>query len=523
MGNQREKGRNTGTADNVRALAREIIQGIISGEIADRDGVQNMKLALCQKHNLKDVPPNSAILAAAFPDELEMVEPFLVKKPVRTRSGVAVVAVMTSPHPCPHGKCSYCPGGVESGSPQSYTGKEPAARRAERNEFDPWKQVDDRVRQLEQIGHGTDKIDLIIMGGTFTSRDGEYREWFVKRCFDALNRRDAPDLATAHAWNETSDRRCIGLTVETRPDVFGEEEIKQAMELGATRVELGVQILDDGILYSVNRGHGVEEVVKCTELCKKNGLKVCYHLMPGLPGSNPEKDLESFRLVFSDPRFRPDMLKLYTVLVIEGTELHEKWLVGEYEPYDLETATDLLADMKALVPPYVRIQRVQRDIPAPQIAAGITKSNIREFVADRMKEQGRRCECIRCREAGFSEITLESVEISDMEYEASGGTEHFISARQGDNLAGYVRLRLDGELATVRELKVFGKMAGIGKDGGNVQHRGLGTSLLETAEWTARESGAVKVRVTSGVGVRRYYAERGYSRDGAYMSKIIRP
>ncbi|NLL94366.1 MAG: tRNA uridine(34) 5-carboxymethylaminomethyl modification radical SAM/GNAT enzyme Elp3 [Thermoplasmatales archaeon] len=506
--------------ERFRPLARELIDGIVSGEIPTREDVQKRKLALCAEHSLPDVPPNSAILAFADPDELECVGPLLLKKPVRTLSGVAVVAVMTSPHPCPHGKCVYCPGGADQGSPQSYTGKEPAARRAERNGFDPWRQVTDRLRQLKQIGHGTDKVDLIIMGGTFTSRDAGYREWFVRRCFDALNGRDAPDLATAHLWNETSANRCVGLTVETRPDVFGEAEIDDALSLGVTRVELGVQILDDGILASVNRGHGVGEVVQSTEACKRKGLKVCYHIMPGLPGSSPRKDLEAFSKLFDDPRFRPDMLKLYTALVIAGTGLHDMWQAGEYEPYDLGTAIALLSDMKARIPPYVRVQRVQRDIPAPQIAAGITRSNIREVVADEMRSRGTRCGCIRCREAGPAEAPAD-VPLGDLVYEASGGTEHFISAEAGGLLFGYARLRTDGDLASLRELKVFGRMAGFGDDG-NVQHRGLGTRLLERAEAVARESGAVKIRATSGVGVRGYYADRGYSRDGPYMSKALR-
>jgi elongator complex protein 3 len=495
-----------------------------SGEIEDRDQLQKVKVRLSKEYGLGAVPPNSEILADVREEDRKALRPFLMKKPMRTLSGVAVVAVMTSPYPCPHGKCSYCPGGVENGSPQSYTGKEPAARRAERNEFDPFRQVSDRISQLSSIGHMTDKIDLIIMGGTFTSRDPGYKEWFVRRCFDAMNGVDSPDLESAQNLNETSAHRCVGLTVETRPDVFGTDQIDEAMALGTTRVELGVQILDDAVLEGVGRGHRVAAVNEATKACKDRGLKVCYHLMPGLPGSSPEKDMECFLRVFSDPDFRPDMLKFYPTLVISGTSLYGMWERGEYLPYDLETAVSLLADMKSAVPEYVRIQRIQRDIPVPQISAGITRSNIRELVKTRLQETGRECRCIRCREVGHADVRpdAESTEFGVMEYEASGGTERFISLECGDSVIGYVRLRTDGTgTATVRELKVFGMMAAIGSQGEDWQHRGFGRALMERAEGVATESGATRIRVTSGVGVRGYYRSLGYSLRAPYMVKEL--
>ena len=506
-------------------FARELVDRIMSGQVADRDAFQNIKMKMCHKHRLTTVPSNSVILAEATPEEREVVEPYLVKKPVRTISGVAVVAVMTSPHPCPHGKCTYCPGGVENDSPQSYTGKEPAARRASRNEFDPWMQVTDRIRQLEEIGHRTDKIDLIIMGGTFTCREPDYQEWFVRRCFDAMNGRDAPDIETAQQWNTVAEHRCVGLTVETRPDAFNDEQIERSMLLGATRVELGVQILDDDILTAVNRGHGVKEIIECTERCRNRGLKVCYHIMPGLPGSSPEKDMESFDTMFGDSRFRPDMLKFYTTLVIGGTQLYEMWERGEYEPYDVDTAVELLTEMKAKVPEYVRIQRIQRDIPAPQIAAGILKSNIRQLVQDNLTKTQRRCRCVRCREVGHSHVALDdpdNISLRIVDYEASGGTEHFISLVYDDSLIGYARLRIDGSgTATIRELKVFGKIASIGEQGKDWQHRGFGRRLVEEAEKLALASGATRIRVTSGVGVREYYASLGFVLERPYMAKDL--
>ena len=506
-----------------KELSLRIILAVKDGAVKDREDIQRMKIELCSELGLADVPPNSIILKETLPEDRKLLEPFLIKKPMRTISGVAVVAVMTSPHPCPHGKCAYCPGGVDAGSPQSYTGKEPAARRAERNGFDPYLQVRDRIDQLAAIGHKTDKIDLIIMGGTFTSRDPEYQEWFVRRCLDAMNGEASSDLEEAQRKNETSDHRCIGLTVETRPDVFGDEQVERAMMLGATRVELGVQILDDRILSRSKRGHGVKETIDSTRSCKAHGLKVCYHLMPGLPGSDPEKDLECFRRVFDDPDFRPDMLKFYPTLVISGTELFEEWERGEYVPYDVDTAVDLLSKMKSIVPEYARIQRIQRDIPAPQIAAGILKSNIRQLVKENMDAHGMSCRCIRCREVGHTGEVLEDpgqIVRAVLEYQAGGGRERFISLEYKDSLVGYVRLRTDGtDTATVRELKVFGRVAPIGSEGEDWQHRGFGKELMLEAERFAAADGKGRIRVTSGVGVREYYRALGYVLEVPYMVK----
>ena len=509
----------------LKELSLRIILAIKDGSIKDREDIQRMKIVLCDELGLADVPPNSSILKEVDPKDRKLIEPFLIKKPMRTMSGVAVVAVMTSPHPCPHGKCAYCPGGVDNGSPQSYTGKEPAARRAERNEFDPYLQVTDRINQLTAIGHKTDKIDLIIMGGTFTSRDPEYQEWFVTRCFDAMNGSPSSSLEEAQHKNETSGHRCIGLTVETRPDVFGDEQVERAMRLGATRVELGVQILDDDILLRSKRGHGIKATVDSTRSCKDHGLKVCYHLMPGLPGSTPEKDLECFMRIFDDPDFRPDMLKFYPTLVISGTELYDSWKKGEYVPYDVDTAVDLLSKMKSAVPEYVRIQRIQRDIPAPQIAAGILKSNLRQLVQENMEAKGLSCRCIRCREVGHTGEVLEDadrVERKVLVYEASGGTETFISLEYNDSVVGYVRLRTDcTDTATVRELKVFGRVASIGSEGEDWQHRGFGKELMLDAERLAAAEKKKRIRVVSGIGTREYYRALGYVLEEPYMVRSL--
>lgn len=510
----------------------EFLQAVISGEVTTRDGVLRLKARLSKKHGLSRVPTNYEILAEV-PEELrDVVEPLLRNKPVRTISGVAPVAVMTSPYECPHGRCSYCPGGVTNNSPQSYTGREPAALRATTNEFDPYRQTRARLEQLRAIGHRTDKVDLIVMGGTFTSRPEDYQEWFVRRCFDAMNGEDSGDIESAHSANESAPSRCVGLTVETRPDWFGASQIERSMCLGATKVELGVQILDDAVLDGVKRGHHVQDVTEATLRAKDAGLKVCYHVMPGLPGSDRESDLGSFRRMFEDPRFRPDMLKIYPTLVVKGTGLYDLWEDGGYTPLSEEEGVSLVAEMKSMVPPWVRILRIQRDIPAGLIEAGIRKGHLRELVARRMAEDGTACRCIRCREVGHRGETVpedgERVVLTTSEYDASGGRELFVSFELADtgSLVGYARLRLPGdggaEHAIVRELHVYGQMVPLDDGpGSRWQHRGYGERLIGECERLAADDGLSSLRVTSGVGVRGYYRSLGYSREGHYMAKRL--
>jgi elongator complex protein 3 len=504
----------------------KLLRMILDGKITDKEALQRAKIELCRQYALPGVPRNSETLALASEDEYPLVINVLRRKPVRTLSGVAVVAVMTSPAPCPHGKCIFCPGGVDNNSPQSYTGKEPAALRGANYEFNPERQVKGRMEQLETIGHETEKVDLIIMGGTFTSREKAYQDDFVKRCFDGLNGHTSATLIEAQIENETSEHRCIGMTVETRPDQFTKEICDNVLRLGTTRVEFGVQILDDSILTSVNRGHGVNVVTDATRVAKDAGIKVCYHVMPGLPGSTREKDVQSFRTMFNDERFCPDMVKIYPTLVVKGTKLYDIWKNGDYQPLSTEDATETVSEMLRLVPRWARVQRVQRDIPVPLIEAGVDKGHLRELAEGRLRKKGAHCQCIRCREVGLKGIDAferKEVELAIESYKASGGIEDFISLElpELDGLVGFVRLRR-GEAtdATVRELKVFGLMTKIGQDG-NVQHRGFGKELLALAEQRAKEHGHVALRVTSGVGVRRYYAALGYVRHGPYMRKVL--
>jgi elongator complex protein 3 len=515
------------------AYVDDLLEMLARGEIVSRDGVLRAKAALCKKYGLSRVPTNYELLEQVPDDLRAAVAPLLRNKPVRTISGVAPVAVMTSPFDCPHGRCSYCPGGVTNDSPQSYTGREPAALRAAMYEYDPFRQTSARLKQLAAIGHRTDKVDLIVMGGTFTARPWEYQEWFVKRCFDAMNSQESPDLQTSHVANESAPSRCIGLTVETRPDWFLDEHVASSMSLGATKVELGAQILDDDVLDGVKRGHHVKDIADATARAREAGLKVCYHIMPGLPGSSAENDLRSFSLMFEDERFRPDMLKIYPTLVIKGTELYDRWSAGDYTPMSLEETTALVAEMKTRIPSWVRILRVQRDIPVQLIEAGVRKSHLRELASWELERAGHRCACIRCREVGHMGVRRDAVESEDVRfseasYRASGGTEFFFSysTATSDCLVGYARLRCADDpskhSARVRELHVYGEMAPIDENPPDAwQHKGFGESLLTHCEDKASSLGFSTVSVTSGVGARNYYRRLGYERTDMYMSKAL--
>ena len=458
-----------------------------------------------------------------------------MKKFTRTISGVTPVAVMTQPAECP-GRCIYCP--TYSATPQSYTPESPAVLRGIQCDFDAVEQVRMRLGMLSDMGHPTDKIELIIMGGTFLATPPEYQYGFIKGCYDALNGEDSANLEEAKHLNETTSHRCTGLCIETRPDWCGPEEIDRMLEFGATRVELGVQTLDETVYQLVRRGHGVEEVVRSTKLLKEHGFKVHYHWMPGLPGSTPEKDLEMSRQLFADPRFRPDGLKLYPTMVVEGTELERWYRQGRYQPYPIDVMIDLMADIKALVPGYVRISRVLRDIPSKFIVAGC-RDSLRGIIRERMKARGSECRCIRCREYGhriMSGRETGEAHLARTDYEASGGTEVFLSFEDDDEtLFGLLRLRIQprpiaragqekGLSAVVRELYVYGPEVPLRRqDATAAQHKGLGKSLFREAERIARdELHAGQMAVLSGAGAREYYrTEFGYDEKGGYMVREL--
>lgn len=458
-----------------------------------------------------------------------------MRKFARTISGVTPVAVMTLPMQCP-GKCIYCP--TYSDMPQSYTPESPAVLRAIKCEYDAGRQVELRLKIFSGMGHPTDKVELIIMGGTFLAYPVDYQYRFIKDCFDALNGVVSAGLKEAQRLNETSCHRCVGLCIETRPDWCGQEEIDRMLDFGATRVELGVQILDDDIYKKVCRGHRVADVVNTTKLLKEHGFKVHYHIMPGLPDATPKKDLELSEKMFTDESFRPDGLKLYPTMVVEGTELERWYRQGIYQPYDDDTMVNLVADIKSVVPGYVRISRVLRDIPAKYIVAGL-KDSLRERVRELMKQRQQRCSCIRCREYGHrvrAGWEIGRPQIARMDYQASGGREIFLSfVDERDTLFGLLRLRIQpkavaglGEegrnLALVRELHVYGHEVSLGhRDTSAAQHKGLGRKLLLEAERIAAgEFKAPVIAVLSGVGARDYYrSEFGYSLQGSYMVKKL--
>ena len=523
----------------VKAALREIVDAVLSGEISSEADLDRWKRKAGRKFGLADLPKNADILAEAGESERARLK-LLGRKPTRTLSGVAVVAAMTSPAPCPHGVCVPCPGGVgrrdASPTPQSYTGREPAAMRAIQHGYDPYLQVKARLRQLEEIGHPVDKVDLIVMGGTITSRPLGYQTWFVKRCLEAMNdhpgrngtatssesRGGQRSFREVAAANESSRVRNVGTTFETRPDWCAPTSIRNRLLLGGTKVELGVQSTDDELLRKMRRGHSAQDAVDANRALRDAGLKVGFHMMPGLPGSDPRRDLASFRALFDGEDWRPDYLKIYPALVVEGTELYDLYLRGEYEPLGDDEAAQLLSRIKEMIPPYVRLQRVQRDIPAPAIAAGVKKSNLRQLAKERLLARGGSCRCIRCREAGLRGV-CEETEVSKKElaYRACGGEERFLSYEADDGtLAAFLRLRLKVE-ACVRELHVYGPMTPLGERGG-WQHRGLGSSLLAEAEEISLEAGYDSLYVTSGIGARPYYRRHGYRLAEPYMVKGLR-
>ena len=531
--------------NNLHLACRELILQIIQGNIDSELELNRQKKTVSAKYKFNGLPSNAEILARALPEEYGKVIEMLQLKPVRTISGVAVIAVMTSPAPCPHGVCLPCPGGPDSEyiSPQSYMGEEPAAKRGIRHDFDPYLQVAGRLEQLTQIGHPVDKAELIVMGGSFTSRSLCYQEWFVRRCIEAMNDFGVrPDtgkfkyIDDVQAENESAVVRNVGITFETRPDWATRDEVDQMLHLGGTKVEIGVQSTYDFILGRINRGHGVYETELANRVLRDSGFKVGFHMMPGLPGSSLDMDLRMFGRLFEDEKFMPDYLKIYPTLVTPGTGLHELWDSGGYRALEVEEAVELIANIKALLPPWVRLQRVQRDIPAWQIQAGVTKSNLRQLAGERLAEQGGKCHCIRCREAGhkgLKGIKPGHVEMISRSYRSCGGDEHFISFEdtEHDVLVGFIRLRFPGaphrsELegaALVRELHVYGPLVGVGlkPQAREWQHRGYGEELLAEATEKAGQAGFSKLAVISGIGVRPYYRKLGFKRDGPYMSRFI--
>ncbi|MBN2084158.1 MAG: tRNA uridine(34) 5-carboxymethylaminomethyl modification radical SAM/GNAT enzyme Elp3 [Anaerolineales bacterium] len=453
-------------------------------------------------------------------------------KPVRTLSGVATVSVLTRPYPCP-GECLFCPD--DARMPKSYIADEPGALRAAQNAFDPFRQAASRLGSLESVGHTTGKVELLILGGTWCAYPGEYREHFVLRLMDALNGEDSSSLAEAQRKNESSARRCVGLVVETRPDTITSDELRSMRRLGVTKIQVGVQSLDDRILALNRRGHTVADSRRAFRLMRAAGFKIQAHWMPNLLGATPESDREDFARLFDDPDLRPDELKIYPTILVKSSPLYALYERGEYHPYALDDLLELMAAVKPLIPPYCRVNRLARDIPGHHVAAGNTRSNLREDVQRLLAARGNRCRCIRCREVRGRRVAREELRLDELTYAAGGGVERFLSfVSADDKLAGYLRLSLpvgphpgltmpDLEgAAIVRDLHIYGQTLPVGgSQDGAAQHLGLGSELLARAEEIARGAGFGALAVISAVGARDYYRGRGFIDGELYLVKKL--
>ena len=490
---------------------------------------------------------NEMVAAGEIREEARLLERIRLK-PMRTLSGVTTVTVLTKPYPCP-GKCIFCPTDVRM--PKSYLPDEPGAMRGLEHEFDPYAQVRSRIEQLKSVGHPTDKIELLILGGTWSAYKRDYQEWFVKRCFDAMNapltrppdtrsqwERDRGEgeninLAGTHSINESTHHRNVGLVIETRPDEINPDELRWLRHLGVTKVQMGAQSLDDHILEINKRGHDVQCTRRATALLRAAGFKIVLHWMPNLLGATPESDREDFAKLWTD--FCPDEIKIYPNQLLANAELYEYWQRGEFKPYTTQELIDLIADIKPAIPRYCRVNRVIRDIPSTNVVEGNRRTSLRQDVHAEMERRGTHCDCIRCREVRGKPVDPESLKLDDRVYPAGAAQEHFISyVTADDRLTGFIRLSLPGkdsprtgmsdldEAALIREVHVYGQSLPVGAEKeGAAQHAGLGTRLLEEAESVAKANGFERMAVISAVGTRGYYLERGFERGEFYLTKTL--
>jgi elongator complex protein 3 len=556
-----------------RKFVKEIVS-FIKTKKPNKDKLNSAKIRLSKKYKLKGIPNDISILLEVNKKDLNSVKKYLLSKETRTISGVAICAIMTKPFKCPHGKCAMCGGGPGStfgDVPQSYTGKEPATRRAIRNLYDPYLQVMNRLEQYIVQGHLADKVELIIMGGTFPSFPKKYKEDFVKYSFKAMNDfsklffddkkfnfvsfknffelpcdlddeerrkrlfakllklKGKSTLEKEQTLNEKSSIKCVGLTIETRPDYGMLKHGNEMLRLGCTRVELGVQSVFNFALKNIKRGHSVEDSIKSTQILKDLGFKINYHMMLGLPGISKQQDLLCFNMLFGLDEFNPDMLKIYPCMVMKGTKLYNQWKNKKFKPLTTAKAANLIAEIKKDIPNYVRIMRVQRDIPTFMTSAGVDKTNLRQYVDKVLEKKKIKCKCIRCREIGRFKGKIGKIKIKKQHYNASKGNEFFISAEYKDYILGFCRIRIPSSFlrseitedsVLIRELHVYGTAVGIGKKG-DVQHTGIGKRLLKEVEKVAKTYYKKKIVVISGVGVRGYYKKLGYKKEGCYMVKKL--
>jgi elongator complex protein 3 len=467
--------------------------------------------------------------SGAWPDDPDFLARIRMK-PVRTLSGVTTVTVLTKPYPCP-GKCIFCPTDVRM--PKSYLPDEPGARRALEHQFDPFTQVAARIQALEAIGHPTDKIELLILGGTWSSYRRDYQEWFIRRCFEAMNGAGADTLEQAQAANETSRHRNVGLVIETRPDHVSPRELAWLRRLGVTKVQMGAQSLDDRILELNQRGHTVDETRRAVSLLRAAGFKIVLHWMPNLLGATPQSDRQDFSRLWEG--LCPDEIKIYPNQLLANAELYHIWLRGEYTPYTTEELVDLIADIKPSIPRYCRVNRVIRDIPSTNVVEGNRRTSLRQDVHRELERRQTRCQCVRCREVRGQQVELSELTTEDLLYSAGSAEEHFLSFNTpDDHLAGFLRLSLPGpgspatgledlsDAAIIREVHVYGQSLPVGEERrGVAQHTGLGTRLIRHAERLARARGYHRLAVIAAVGTRRYYTQRGFQEGELYLIKDL--
>jgi len=545
-------------------MIKELLKEIDKRKVKNQDELNVLKSEVSKKYGLKKTLSNIEILCCLSKKEREKYK-ILKSKPMRTLSGVSVIAVMSKPGKCPHvgkgGPCIFCPGGVNSvfgNTPQSYTGIEPASKRGKRNKYDPYLQVFNRLEQYVLLNQNLEKIELIVMGGTFLNFSEKYKKEFVMYCFKALNDfgrvffrdefnfekfkkffelpgsiedkeregriikkilelKGKGNLKDEQSRNEEGKVKCVGLTVETRPDMGKLKEGNEMLELGVTRVEVGVQSVYEDVLRKVKRGHTVKDTIESFRILKDLGFKINAHYMLGL--TDYKRDLTGLKELFKNEDFRPDMLKIYPCMVFKGTELYDLWKKGKYKALETLEAAKLIGEFKKYVPEYCRIMRIQRDIGSNLVEAGVDRTNLRQYIKGK-------CRCIRCREIGNREVG--KVELKVKEYKASKGKEFFISLESEDFIIGFCRLRFGFEelrkeiknCGLVRELHVYGESLKV-KSKGKVQHRGFGKKLLGKAEEICIKNNKNKVVVISGVGVRKYYSRLKYKREGPYMVKRL--
>ena len=489
----------------------------------------------------------------------------LCNKPLRSWSGVIVVTVVMKPDKfsCPH-NCHYCPNetiqnGAQYDMPRSYLSNEPAVARAKQHNFDAVAQVHNRLSMLKKNGHNLDKLEIIVLGGTFSAYPNSYKQEFITDLYYAANTfshsnqsqilRNKESLQNEQFINENADFKIIGISLETRPDYITKLEIKRLRKFGCTRVQLGIQHTDNDILDYVNRGHHVEASILAIRRLRNNGFKIDLHIMPDLPGSNPQKDIHMITQILEHPNFIPDYLKIYPCLDVDFTEIRKWKLNGSWKPYsdsdDGTLITNVVLHAKLLSKEYIRFNRIQRDfceeIPEKNIIGYSSKnirSNFRQILHSKMKSLGISCKCIRCREIKNNSFNPNLISYKINSYITNSGKEFFISANVNNNqhILAFIRLRIPlnnndyafnsiKNCAFIRELHVYGGVVKVGdiNNNNNVQHLGIGTQLISLAEHIAYNHNFTQIAVISGVGVRNYYRKFGYkfNQDGDYMIKHI--